>query len=90
MDKLIDKALTMGISFAGGMVATKVFEFGWRQITGEEPPKHEDADSVSIQKALVFAVSSAAISAAVQILSERGARQASAKIKSSYGKQSEV
>ncbi|MGO1192316.1 MAG: DUF4235 domain-containing protein [Nesterenkonia sp.] len=90
MDKLIDKAVTMGVSMAGGMLATKVFEFGWKQVTGEDAPKHDEVDQVSMQKALVFAVSSAAISAAVQILSQRGAKTASAKIKSAYGKQSEV
>ncbi|WP_022872210.1 DUF4235 domain-containing protein [Nesterenkonia alba] len=90
MDKLVDKALTRGISMAGGLVATKVFEFGWKQVTGEDAPKHDDVDTVSLKKALVFAVTSAAISATVQILSQRGAREASKKIKASYGKRSEV
>lgn len=90
MDKLIDKAMTMGVSMAGGLLATKLFDFGWRQVTGENPPKHDEVDAVSMKKALVFAVSSAAITAAVQILSQRGARNAAAKIKTAYGKNSEV
>lgn len=90
MDKLIDKAVTMGVSMAGGLLATKVFEFGWRQVTGEDAPKHDEVDNVSLKKALVFAVTSAAISSAVQILSQRGAKNASAKIKGRYGKNSEV
>ena len=90
MDKLIDKAVTMGVSMAGGLLATKVFEFGWKKVTGEDAPKHDEVDAVSIKKALVFAMTSAAISAAVQILSQRGAKNASAKIKGHYGKNSEV
>lgn len=90
MDKLMDKALTMGISLAGGFVATKAFDFAWQKITGEETPKHDDVDAVSIKKALAFAVSSAAITATVQILSQRGAKSATRKLKAAYGKRSEV
>lgn len=74
MDKLMDKLVTAGISMVGGLVATKAFEFTWRQITGEEAPKDADNDDISLQKALVFGISSAAISAGVQVLSQRGAK----------------
>lgn len=90
MDKLMDKVVTIGVSMAGGFVASKVFEIGWKQVTGEEAPKDDEIDSVSIKKALVFAVTSAAISAAVQVLSQRGAKQATSKLRASYGKRSEV
>lgn len=90
MDKLMDKAITIGVSMAGGFVATKVFEIGWKQVTGENAPKDDEIDSVSIQKALVFAVTSAAISAAVQVISQRGAKQATAKLRKSYGSKAEV
>lgn len=90
MDKLMDKAITIGVSMAGGFVATKVFEIGWKQVTGEDAPKDDEIDAVSIKKAMVFAVTSAAISAAVQVLSQRGAKQATAKLRKSYGSKSEV
>ncbi|GAA1816922.1 DUF4235 domain-containing protein [Nesterenkonia flava] len=90
MDKLMDKALTMGISMAGGLAATKAFEFAWEKATGEQAPKHDDVDNVTIKKALVFAVTSAAITATVQILSQRGAKAATKKLRSGYGKRSEV
>lgn len=90
MDKLMDKALTMGIAFAGGYVGTKAFEFAWRQITGEDAPKNADADDINLKKALVFAISSAAITAGVQVLSQRGAKAGVRKIRSAYGKPSEV
>ena len=90
MDKLMDKVVTLGVSMAGGFVASKVFEIGWKQVTGEDAPKDDEIDSVSIKKALVFAVTSAAISSVVQVLSQRGAKQATAKLRASYGKQSEV
>lgn len=90
MDKLMDKALTMGISMAGGFVATKAFEFAWRQATGEEAPRNSEEDDISMKRALVFAVSSAAISAGVQVLSQRGAKVGVKKIKAAYGKNSEV
>lgn len=90
MDKLMDKALTLGISLAGGYVASKAFEFAWQQITGDEAPKKGDDESLGLKKALIFTVSSAAISAGVQVLSERGAKAGVRKLKSAYGKPSEV
>ncbi|MDO5493100.1 MAG: DUF4235 domain-containing protein [Nesterenkonia sp.] len=90
MDKLLDKALSTGISIAGGLVATKLFEFTWRQVTGEDAPKNSDDEEFTLKKALVFAVTSAAISATVQVLSQRGAKVGREKIKQAYGKQSEV
>lgn len=90
MDKLMDKALTMGIAMAGGFAATKAFEFAWRQATGEDAPRNAEDEDISMQKALVFAVSSAAISAGVQVLSQRGAKAGVKRIKAAYGKNSEV
>lgn len=90
MDKLLDKALSTGISIAGGLIATKAFEFAWRQATGEEAPKNGDDEEFTLKKALVFAISSAAISATVQVLSQRGAKIGRQKIKQACGRQSEV
>lgn len=90
MDKIMDKLLTTGIAMAGGFAATKVFEFAWRQATGEETPRGSDDEDISLQKALVFAVSSAAISATVQVLSQRGAKSTVKKIKGAYSDPSEV
>ncbi|WP_162320659.1 DUF4235 domain-containing protein [Nesterenkonia haasae] len=90
MDKLIEKGLTLGISLGAGFVASKVFDFAWEQITGEEPPKNDEVDAVDIKRALVFGVTSAAVSAAVQVLSQRGAKASVQKISKSYGAKSEV
>lgn len=90
MDKLLDRALSLGISFAGGYVATKAFEAVWKQVTGEDAPNDADNDEISMKKALVFAVSSAAISAGVQVLSQRGAKAGVRKVKAAYGRPTEV
>lgn len=90
MDKMMDKLLTTGIAMAGGFAATKTFEFVWRQATGEDTPRGSDDEDISLQKALVFAVSSAAISATVQVLSQRGAKNTVKKLKSAYADRSEV
>lgn len=90
MDKIMDKLLTTGISLAGGFAATKAFEFAWKQATGEETPRSSEDEDISLQKALIFAISSAAISAGVQVLSQRGAKASMRKIKGAYKDPSEV
>ncbi|WP_300344273.1 DUF4235 domain-containing protein [Nesterenkonia sp.] len=90
MDKLVEKGLTVGISLGAGLIATKTFDFVWKQVTGEDTPKHEDIDAVSLKKALIFAVTSAAVSGAVQVLSQRGAMAGARKFQTAYGKRSEV
>lgn len=90
MDKIMDKLLTTGISLAGGFAATKAFEFAWRRATGEDTPRGADEEDISLQKALVFAISSAAISAGVQVLSQRGAKASMKKIKAAYADKAEV
>ncbi|WP_166432876.1 DUF4235 domain-containing protein [Nesterenkonia salmonea] len=90
MDKLIEKGLTLGISLGAGFVASKVFDFAWEQVTGEAPPKNDEVDAVDIKRALVFGVTSAAVSAAVQVLSQRGAKASVRKMSSSFGAKSEV
>ncbi|NLS09373.1 DUF4235 domain-containing protein [Nesterenkonia sp. MY13] len=74
MDKLMEKGLTVAISLGAGFVASKAFDLTWKQVTGEEPPKNDEIDAVDIKRALVFGVTSAAVSAAVQVLSQRGAK----------------
>nr|WP_232532778.1 DUF4235 domain-containing protein [Nesterenkonia alkaliphila] len=87
---MIEKGMTVAISLGAGFVASKVFDFTWEQITGEEPPKNDEVDAVDIKRALVFGITSAAVSAAVQVLSQRGAKAGMRKVRSSYGKKSEV
>lgn len=82
MDKIMDRLLTTGIAFGGGFLATKAFEAVWKQVTGDENTPHgSDDEDISLQKALVFSITSAAISAGVQVLSQRGAKSAMKKIK---------
>ncbi len=90
MDKVLNKVVTMGIAAGGGFVATKAFEFVWQKATGESAPVDVNSDEIPLQRALVFAVSSAAISAAVQVLSQRGAKSTVRRIRGGYGTNSEV
>ncbi|GAB3848288.1 DUF4235 domain-containing protein [Nesterenkonia populi] len=90
MDKLIEKGMTVVISLGAGYVATKAFDLAWTQITGENPPKDDEIDAVDIKRALVFGVTSAAVTGAVQVLSQRGAKAATRKVRGGYGSRSEV
>lgn len=90
MDKLMEKGLTLAISLGAGFVASKTFDFAWEKATGEAPPRNDEVDAVDIKRALVFGITSAAVSAAVQVLSQRGAKASVRKLSKSYGSKSEV
>lgn len=43
-------------SFAAGFAARKLIEFGWKKITGKEPPTEPESPEVAILEAVSWAV----------------------------------
>ncbi len=52
----ISKALAATAAFAAGYGARKLVTFGWKRITGKEPPSDPHDPQVSIGEALTWAV----------------------------------
>ncbi|GAA1138544.1 DUF4235 domain-containing protein [Nesterenkonia lutea] len=89
MDKLLDKGVALGISLAGGFIATRVFDFVWKKTTGDEAPRVAN-DEMTLKRALAFSIGSAAVSATVQVLSQRGADSTVKKLRGRLGDRTEV
>ncbi|WP_369699614.1 DUF4235 domain-containing protein [Nesterenkonia sp. Act20] len=89
MDKLLDKGMALGISLGGGFIATRLFDFVWKKATGDDAPRVAN-DEMTLKRALAFSIGSAVVSAAVQVLSQRGASSTVKKMRSKFGAGSEV
>jgi hypothetical protein len=55
------KALAMGATLIGAMIARKVLSFGWTQVTGKEPPANPEHPEVTWPEAVTWAVVSGAL-----------------------------
>lgn len=44
------------VGAAAAFVARKVLFFGWKQVTGKEPPEHPEDPQVALREALVWGV----------------------------------
>ncbi|MDI3330783.1 MAG: DUF4235 domain-containing protein [Micrococcus sp.] len=76
MNTLVNKLITTGVTVVGGLVATKVVEFGWKKVTGHDAPKDlEDTDN-NMWEAIAFATVAAGIAALIRVTSQRGAHEA--------------
>ncbi|MGY2744806.1 DUF4235 domain-containing protein [Pseudarthrobacter sp. O4] len=71
------KLLGTGISLLAGYVGTKLVDTVWEKSTGNKPPKgHHDDIPTTLRSALTFALISAAVSAIIQVLANRGTQRA--------------
>lgn len=71
------KLLGTGISLLAGFVGTKLVDKVWEKSTGSKPPKgHDDDVPTTLRSALTFALISAAVSAIIQVLANRGTQRA--------------
>jgi hypothetical protein len=71
------KLLGTGISLLAGFVGTKLVDTVWEKSTGNKPPKgHDDDIPTTLRSALTFALVSAAVSAVIQVLANRGTQRA--------------
>ncbi|WP_346928037.1 DUF4235 domain-containing protein [uncultured Arthrobacter sp.] len=71
------KLLGTGVSLLAGFVGTKIVDTVWEKSTGSKPPKGNDDDvPTTLRHALIFALISASVSAAIQVLANRGTQRA--------------
>ena len=68
------------MSLLAGFVGTKLVDTVWEKSTGNKPPKgHDDDVPTTLRSALTFALISASVSAAIQVLANRGTQRAVAR-----------
>ncbi|MFJ3957167.1 DUF4235 domain-containing protein [Arthrobacter sp. NPDC090010] len=77
--QLLLKLLGTAVSIGAGIVGSKLVNAGWEKATGNKPPQKGDDAEASLRGALAFAVISATVSAAIQVLTTRGTQRAIAK-----------
>ncbi|MFY9634868.1 MAG: DUF4235 domain-containing protein [Cellulosimicrobium cellulans] len=71
------KLFGAGVSLLAGYVGTKLVDTVWEKSTGNKPPKdHDDDVPTTLRSALTFALISASVSAAIQVLANRGTQRA--------------
>jgi hypothetical protein len=50
------KVVTALVGAGAAFVARKLLFFGWKKITGKEPPEHPEDPQVSLREALIWGV----------------------------------
>jgi len=71
------KLLGTGVSLLAGFAGTKAVDVAWEKVTGRKPPKGDKEDvATTLRSALTFALISAAVSAIIQVLANRGTQRA--------------
>lgn len=71
------KLLGTGVSLLAGFAGTKAVDVVWEKVTGRKPPKGDKEDvPTTLRSALTFALISAAVSAIIQVLANRGTQRA--------------
>ncbi|QCP00261.1 DUF4235 domain-containing protein [Arthrobacter sp. 24S4-2] len=71
------KLLGTGVSLLAGFAGTKAVDVVWEKVTGRKPPKGDKDDvPTTLRSALTFALISAAVSAIIQVLANRGTQRA--------------
>jgi hypothetical protein len=71
------KLLGTGVSLLAGFAGTKAVDVVWEKVTGSKPPKGDKDDvPTTLRTALTFALISAAVSAIIQVLANRGTQRA--------------
>ncbi len=71
------KLLGTGVSLLAGFAGTKAVDAVWEKATGRKPPKGDKDDvPTTLRSALTFALISAAVSAIIQVLANRGTQRA--------------
>ncbi|MBT2535076.1 DUF4235 domain-containing protein [Arthrobacter sp. ISL-69] len=74
---LFIKLLGTGASLLAGFAGTKAVDVVWEKVTGRKPPKGDKDDvPTTLRSALTFALISAAVSAIIQVLANRGTQRA--------------
>jgi hypothetical protein len=80
MNKLLFKAVSLGVSMVGGVLAGAIFKRGWKLAAGEdEAPKATDADH-GWREILLAAAFKGAVFAVVKAALDRGAAVSARKL----------
>ena len=69
----INKALGAIAAFAAGYGARKLVSFGWKRVTGKEPPNDPHDPKVSVGEALAWAVALGVSMEVARLLAGRAA-----------------
>jgi len=72
-DSGVNKAMAFAAAFAAAWIARKVITFGWKQVTGKEPPGDPHDPHVGIAEALSWAVILGASIEGARLLATRAA-----------------
>lgn len=83
---ILIKLLGLAVSLGAGALANKTLVGLWEKKTGKPAPKDSTDLSDSLPGVLVFAVVSAAVAAAVHVLTQRGTKSALAHMKKTADK----
>lgn len=67
------KAVSAIAGAAAAFVARKAMVFGWKKITGKEPPAHPEDPQVALAEALVWGLALGAAVSAARLLATRAA-----------------
>ena len=65
------KVIAALVSAAAAFAARKLLFFGWKQITGKEPPDHPEDPSVALSEALIWGVLLGATVGTAKLLATR-------------------
>jgi Protein of unknown function (DUF4235) len=69
--KMVSALVGAGAAFA----ARKLLSFGWKKITGKEPPEHPEDPQVALREALIWGVLLGAAVSTARMLATRATMQ---------------
>jgi hypothetical protein len=67
------KLVTLLAGAVAAFVARKLLFFGWKQVTGKEPPEHPEDPQVALTEAIVWGVLLGAVVSTARMLATRAA-----------------
>lgn len=73
MNTLAQKALSAGITLAGGMIGSRAVAAGWKLATGHSAPDDAADETLPMVEALSFAFISAGVAALIKVAGQRAA-----------------
>jgi Protein of unknown function (DUF4235) len=65
------RVLAALVSAAAAFVARKLLFFGWKKITGKEPPEHPEDPTVALSEALIWGILLGATVGTAKLLATR-------------------
>jgi Protein of unknown function (DUF4235) len=72
------RAMTALVGAGAAFAARKLLSFGWKQVTGKEPPEHPEDPQVALTEALIWGILVGAGVATARMLATRATTRHSA------------